>query len=151
MTTINLHDHLPLIVPKAIAWAQEVSLAVSEKGECLSEQGILTAKRVGVKNPELVRVATVNQIPTPSDPLLFEAASATGLFSPYTTGLTLGHSIFIVAGCMSKELIAHELRHVFQYENAGSIAKFLPLYLKQLADFGYHDAPFEIDARAYEH
>jgi len=31
---------------------------------------------------------------------------------------------------------------------AGSIEAFLPLYLKQVAEFTYNRAPYEVDARA---
>ena len=37
-----------------------------------------------------------------------------------------------------------------QYEEAGSIADFLPVYLKQIVEFGYDSAPLEVDARAHE-
>jgi hypothetical protein len=33
---------------------------------------------------------------------------------------------------------------------AGSIEAFLPLYLKQIAEFSYDRAPLELDARAWE-
>ena len=65
-------------------------------------------------------------------------------------GLTLGYSIFIVNGHVNDRLLSHELRHVQQYERAGSIAAFLPTYLSQIVDLGYENAPFEIDARAHE-
>jgi hypothetical protein len=39
---------------------------------------------------------------------------------------------------------------VHQYEAAGSIAAFLPLYLQQIVLYGYERAPFEVDARAHE-
>jgi hypothetical protein len=32
----------------------------------------------------------------------------------------------------------------------GSIAAFLPTYLQQIVDFGYANAPFEVDARRHE-
>ena len=65
-------------------------------------------------------------------------------------GLTLGYSIFIVRGHMSPRLLSHECRHVYQYETAGSISAFLPVYLQQIATVGYQSAPFEQDARAHE-
>jgi hypothetical protein len=46
--------------------------------------------------------------------------------------------------------LAHECRHVYQYEVAGSIDAFLSLYLKQVAEFTYERAPFELDAQAWE-
>jgi hypothetical protein len=33
---------------------------------------------------------------------------------------------------------------------AGSLEAFLLAYLKQIADVGYDDAPYEVDARAHE-
>jgi hypothetical protein len=39
---------------------------------------------------------------------------------------------------------------VHQYERAGSIAAFLPVYLQQIVELGYNNAPFEIDARSHE-
>lgn len=65
-------------------------------------------------------------------------------------GLTLGYSILICRGHKTRRLLSHELRHVFQYEQHGSIAAFLPVYLMQIATVGYQSAPFEQDARAHE-
>jgi hypothetical protein len=39
---------------------------------------------------------------------------------------------------------------MYQYEQAGSIAADLPVYIQQIIDFGCRDVPYEIDARAYE-
>jgi hypothetical protein len=65
-------------------------------------------------------------------------------------GLTLGHSILVVRGHLGPRLLSHELRHAYQYEAHRSIAAFLPVYLEQIATAGYHNAPFEDDARAHE-
>jgi hypothetical protein len=51
---------------------------------------------------------------------------------------------------MSPSLLSHELRHIYQYEAAGSIAAFLPIYLWQIAMVGYEECPLERDARAHE-
>jgi hypothetical protein len=65
-------------------------------------------------------------------------------------GLTLGHGIYVCDGHFSNRLISHECRHVHQYEEAGSIRAFLPLYLQQIAEYGYEGAPYEVDARDHE-
>jgi hypothetical protein len=66
-------------------------------------------------------------------------------------GLTLGYAVFICTGYNTNlRLLRHEFRHVHQYERAGSIAAFLPAYLGQIVQFGYHNAPLEQDARAHE-
>jgi hypothetical protein len=51
---------------------------------------------------------------------------------------------------MRPSLLSHELRHVYQYEAAGSIAAFLLNYLWQIATAGYEECPLELDARAHE-
>ena len=58
--------------------------------------------------------------------------------------------MFICRGHETKRLLSHELRHVHQYEQAGSIAGFLPEYLQQIVAFGYAAAPLEQEARAHE-
>jgi len=51
---------------------------------------------------------------------------------------------------MNARYLAHECRHVYQYEAVGSIAAFLAVYLEQIAKVGYWDAPFQQDARSHE-
>lgn len=89
-------------------------------------------------------------VPAPDDPQLRKMAIEQNLIGPNTAGMTLGYGIFIVDGCLTSRLLAHECRHVYQYEVAGSIDAFLPLYLEQIAQFTYDRAPFEMDARAWE-
>ena len=109
------------------------------------------ARAVGVAEPERVRVEMVgDSLPMPDDPALRQAAMQAGLLAPGMVGLTLGYSIFICAGHKTRRLLSHELRHVHQYEQHGLIAGFLPLYLKQVIEAGYREAPFERDAREHE-
>lgn len=146
---MDLHD-LPRLMPRAVAWAEVVAAHVASTGEPLDASGLSDAKTVGVQRPERVRVLMVDHLPLPSDSDLQAAALETGLLGPTMTGLTLGHSILIRHGQMSRRLLSHECRHVFQYEQAGSIAEFLPLYLQSIMQVGYFDSPFEKDARAHE-
>lgn len=141
---------LPKLLPKAVAWAEFEATKALKSGVSLNESGIHIASSVGVLQPKLIRVVEANALPFPSDPELASAALQTGLLGRGTAGLTLGYAIFILAGHTSNRLISHECRHVFQYEAAGSIAKFLPMYLEQIASYGYDQAPFEVDARAHE-
>jgi hypothetical protein len=64
--------------------------------------------------------------------------------------VTFGHAIIVRQGHLTNRLLSHELRHVFQYETAGSIAAFLPVYLQQLVTVGYAKAPYELDAQRHE-
>lgn len=108
------------------------------------------ARNVGVLDPDQVRVLEVDAIPMPEEPGLRALVVQAGLLGPGMIGLTLGYGVFIRKGHRSSRLLAHELRHLHQYETAGSIATFLPVYLQQVLDCGYEHALLEVDARAHE-
>jgi len=109
-----LQQLLPEILPKAVAWAEEHSAEISALGSALGEAGLSIARRVGVRQPELIRVSMIRQMPFPAAPLLREAAAMTGLLGSGTIGLTLGHGIYIRQGHYSPRLLSHECRHVYQ-------------------------------------
>ena len=148
-----MNDHfaiLPAILPKAIAWAEAQSTHILAQGTPLDAAGIEDARRVGVANPEAIRIMVLSRMPLPDDEGLRLLAGDTGLLGTGTLGLTLGHGIFILDGYASRPLLTHEFRHVHQYEQAGSIGAFLRTYLEQIFTVGYEDAPLERDARAHE-
>lgn len=141
---------LQKILPKAIAWAEDRSDFIMTHGVPLSAQDIADARTVGVSSPEKIRIVVVTSMPLPDDDELRSVALALGMLGPATAGLTLGHGIFILQGHESRRLFTHELRHVYQYERAGSMESFLLEYLDQVLTIGYWDAPLEMDARAHE-
>jgi hypothetical protein len=141
---------LPQLVPLAIEWAEQVSTRAALTGVGLDPHGMHIAREVGVTEPEKVRISVADPMPYPEHPMLRAAAVETGMLGPGTAGLTLGHTIFLSPGPLTTRLLSHELRHVAQYEAAGSIAAFLPVYLAQIVHFGYDDAPYEVDARNHE-
>jgi hypothetical protein len=147
---VNLRAALPQLLPRAIAWAEAEATRIAVFGRPLDAEEIQLAREVGVAQPEQVRIATADSLPLPEDPALRAAALQTGLLGPATAGLTLGHAIFVRRGHRTRRLLSHELRHVHQYEQAGSIAEFLPGYLQQIVELGYTAAPLEQDARAHE-
>ena len=148
--TLDLRSALPALLPRAIAWAEERAAEIASTGFPLGQSGLSLARRVGVIRPELIRISMVDRLPLPSDPDLQAAALATGLLGHGMVGLTLNYGIYLCHGHDTARLLSHEFRHVYQYEQLGSIAEYLPVYLKQIVDFGYMKAPFEIDARANE-
>ena len=141
---------LSVLDPKAIQWAEEELQVIAKSGLALDETLLDLARRVGVQRPKLIRIALVPSIPLPDDPALQAACAAVGFLSERLNGLTLGHGIYIREGCATVRLLSHEFRHVYQYEQAGSIAGFLPEYLRQIFTVGHDQAPLEIDARAHE-
>ena len=148
MEPLDLRARLPEILSRAIAWAGSTAAAGASQGAVLTGPGISLAQKVGVKRPELIRVVAVDKIPQPEDPLLLEAAAQVGFLNG--TGLTLGYTVFLCRNDRRLTLLAHECRHVAQYEAHGSIAAFLEVYLDQLSSVGYDNAPLEIDAVAHE-
>lgn len=148
--SFDLQTALAYLLPKAIRWAEARSQEIQASGVPLAEEGLQIARSVGVERPERIRMAFVEKLPLPEDETLRRAALETGLLGPGMVGLTLGYSVYICQGHDSLRLLSHEFRHVYQYEQAGSIAAFLPGYLQQIATLGYSNAPFEIDARAHE-
>ena len=147
---MDLQVALPMLLPKAIAWAEAEAIAVASSGQALTEEAQRVARNVGVVHPDLIRIALVEALPVPQDPMLQAAGVQSGLLGPHMAGLTLGYSVFVRRGYDTWRLLSHEFRHVFQYERAGSIAAFLPIYLQQILQFGYASAPLELDARAHE-
>jgi hypothetical protein len=147
---MDLQALLPLLMPRAIAWAEAVAADAMARGETLSPSASDDAKTVGVCRPDKVRVLTVDHLPLPEHPELRAAAFQTGLLVTNMIGLTLGYAILICSGHMSRSLLSHECRHVAQYEQAGSIASFLPDYLSSIVEVGYENSPFEREACAYE-
>jgi hypothetical protein len=149
-TGFSLLDHIPALMPEAVAWAEEHSAIIARDGIRLSDAGIDLARRVGVALPKSIRILEVERIPSPTSPMLAAAVAAGGFLTTTTAGLTLGHSIYIRTGEGSVRLCSHEFRHVAQYEHFGSIRAFLNEYLVQVGAVGYHAAALEADARAHE-
>lgn len=149
--TFDLRAALPYLLPKAIAWAEEREAEILRTGIPLNEQDLSIARSVGIAQPEKVRIALIDDfLPLPSDPELRQAGLTTGLFGQHMAGITLGHSICICRVHDTVRLRSHELRHVYQYEQATSIAIFLQAYLQQIVEYGYEKSPYEIDARKHE-
>src|SRR5258706_8115100 len=139
---------LPLFTPLVSLWAAWQRSAVLRHGQPLSPLQRRVAAAVGVAEPERIRLLLVERVPIPGGALVARLAHRFGLPRPDVDGLTLGHAIFIRPPALSRELLAHECRHVQQCDAAGSLHTFLGAYLRQVARHGYRDAPFEVDARA---
>lgn len=141
---------LPQLLPLAAQWVEQVEQQILREGRALTANEDLIANTVGVTQSHRVRLLIADELPKPPAGPLRDAAMQTGLFAPGIVGMTFGHGIVICRGHLSAWLLAHELRHVAQYEQAGSVLAFLETYLAQIVNVGYTDAPLEIDARAHE-
>lgn len=145
-----LKSVLPWLQPSITRWAQKLAQEVLATGQPLDAAGIAIARRVGVVEPQRVRIAYVKELPLPSHFFLRFAARRTGMMNARTVGFTLGYAVLMIEGKDTERLRLHEFRHVYQYECAGSIEAFLPGYLRQVVTYGYRQAPLERDAVAQE-
>ena len=141
---------LPDLLPQEIQWVESRSVKILSSGQPLTSAGITVARSVGVLDPEKIRVELVESLPLPDGQMVRDVTLQTGLLGPAMVGVTFGHGIYARTDYLTNRLLAHECRHVFQYESAGSIAAFLPAYLQEIVKFGYFESPFEADARQYE-
>jgi hypothetical protein len=138
-----------MLLPLACAWASEQERAILRSGTALTDSQIEDAVRVGVAQPERIRLLRVEEIPTPAHPALAAAANATGLISPLTAGLTVRYGIFICAVYSGeRSLIVHECVHTMQYERLGGFEGFLRPYLLECITFpSYPYGPLEQEAK----
>lgn len=137
-------------IEAATAWVEQQQILISVQGRRLSHAEQALAKAVGVTQPQNVYVLEVPVITRPDNAELAAICEQYGFLTEDTIGLTLGYGIYIKQGHLTTRLLSHELRHVHQYEQAGSVSAFLSRYITEIMQFGYADAPYEIDARAHE-
>lgn len=149
--TTDLQQRLPELIAAAIDWGRQCELEILQKGAPLTADGLRWAREVGVRDPEGVRVLLVPSIPIPDHNELREIAQSSDVIGPNAGGLTIGRGIYLRHDCAADvRLIAHELRHVHQYEILGGIPWFMSIYLPQVLSYGYESAPLERDAQAAE-
>jgi hypothetical protein len=135
----------------AMAWALSVNANGLAKGKPLSLCQAADAVDVGVKNPDAVRILRVPNLPEPDCTDLRMVARKCGLDLSRSHGMALGYSVLIRHSALGdRRVLRHELRHVAQFEAAGSLSQFLEDYLAQIIQNGYGDAPLEVDARRHE-
>jgi hypothetical protein len=142
-------ERLEELLPLAAEWAMEQQQRVLCEGVPLSEKQMADAKAIGVRNPERVRLLRVDSVPVPVHPMLKAAAASINFVTSAPSGLALENGIFVRADhWRDRELIAHELAHIAQYQRLGGVLPFLQTYITQCATVGYQQAPLELEANA---
>ena len=139
-----------MIISAAANWTEQNQALICQLGRALTAEEQSVARKVGVANPDRVFVYEVPVIQRPEEPELVALCEEYGFLTEETIGLTLGYGIYIKQGYLTTRLLSHELRHVHQYEQAGSAEAFLSRYISEIMRFGYMDSPYEVDARNHE-
>jgi len=108
-------------------------------GRELSERERELARKVGVTHPSEFASSPSRHYGQPQE--------QTGLMDPGMVALLLDTQCLSVTS-RDVRLLSHEFRHVYQYEQAGSVAAFLLGISCRSSSAATHRQTFEIDARA---
>lgn len=142
---------LPYAMPATQAWAMSVNASTLAQGKPLSSWQAADAVEVGVLRPDAVRILRLPELPQPDCPHFRNLATQSGLDLGGSAGMALGYAVLICHSALGdRRILRHELRHVAQFEQSGDLGRFLDLYLGQIVEHGYLEAPFEVDARQHE-
>jgi hypothetical protein len=142
-----LSSQFDTLLPLAAQWAADQQNRILRDGVPLSIRELAAALKVGVQDPERVRLLQVEIIPSPTHPALQAAYQMANFVPTAPRGLTLHHGIFIRADYWrDRSLIVHELVHTAQFERLGGIQPFLRQYLMECATVGYNKSPLETEA-----
>jgi hypothetical protein len=144
---MDIEQTIGLFLPMAADWVQQQETHILENGVALTETQMADAIAAGVQNPSRVRLLKVNEIPSPTDPLLNAKGMEIGLVTSTTVGMSMRYGIFLRPEVWNHRMtLVHELTHTAQYERLGGIVVFLTQYLTECLTVGYHNSPMEQEA-----
>jgi hypothetical protein len=134
-------------IPKVCEWLEYQENNIISIGRDLASEELAIAKRIGIKNYDIIRVYESSVVPNPSDIVLKELGKQIGLISTNTSGICFRYGIFVHENASDKKaVLTHELIHTLQYERFGSIKAFITQYLKECIEVGYHMSELEKEA-----
>ncbi len=138
---------ISLVLPLVVKWARRQEARILAEGRTLTVSEAAFASWLGVSNPGEIRVLEIEQIPMPGKGLRW-IARLTGYPHQPPAGMALGRGVFVKQKLAKhRELVAHELVHVAQYQRLGGLESFLKCYLMECLMQGYEGAPLEIEAQ----
>jgi hypothetical protein len=143
-----LSDKFIKIFPAVCEWIEQQENDIISKGRQLTLNETEIAKRIGIKNYDVIKVIESDLVPQPKNKIILEMGLELGLLNKErTNGICYRYGIFINKNATNKNLILiHELIHTLQYEKFGSLEKFLYQYIKECIELGYESSPLELEA-----
>ena len=140
-------DTLALRICSAFQCIEADVLAVS-RALSLTEQAL--AKKVGVQDVERVRLSIWSEWPEHARQTMTQAATVLFSNSDAIRGFAFDQYVVLKFSDFEPTLLAHELRHVTQWEQYGNRFEYMTEYIRQIIESGYRNSFFERDARAFE-
>lgn len=140
-----------VLLPQYIDWAYETDRKGLEIGTPLDEKEMLLASEIGIVHPEKVRIIYVDEVPFPYENFALKVfGEAVGLIGEgiINNAQVFGYSIYARKGFkLNRPKLAHELVHVLQIERS-SLDKVVTQHFYDMAEYGYDEAPLEVEAAA---
>jgi hypothetical protein len=138
---------IPTLLPILIDWGERMEKRALSEGIAVNDILRNAATILRIKDIGAVRILAVPSICEPENQRIVALAAALGLSFSNLGGITFGHGILVHRSyAQDNALLTHELVHVRQYEQAGTIARYLPVYVQQLIQYGYQNMPLEREA-----
>jgi hypothetical protein len=134
-----------------VQWGGALGARGDREGRALSPAHQQLAARLGVLEPETIRVLPVPSIPFVGSPVIRAATAAVGMTIEHIGSIALHHAIIVREDQQHRtDIWPHEFRHVAHYECLGGFQGFMAVYIRELVHFGYGAGPLEIDAKHAE-
>ena len=136
------------LLPKVETWYAELETQLTPSARTLSEQEMQYALKLGVPEPEKIRILVMKDFPMPQDQELLSTAKKYGMGNAAEGGRSVGYLILLKPHTAQRaEVIRHEMMHIVQMHRLGKQA-FFRRYLIELEMMGYARSPLELEAYA---
>lgn len=148
MVRPELESLFPVVMPHIQRWFVCEEAAILRNGVPLTGSQAADARLAGVQNPGRVRVLQVEEIKVHGVGLMQKLAPGLELVRPESTAMTFGYGIYIrKLYARDRAVMLHHLVHVAQMEELGGSENYIKRYVNDCLQFGYANAPLEIQAR----
>ena len=148
MANADLASLFPVVMPHIQRWFVCEEAAILRNGIALTGSQAKEARLAGVQKPGRVRVQAVDEIKVHGIGLMQKLAPGLQLVRPDSSAMTFGYGI-IIRRIYAKDraVLLHHLVHVAQMEELGGSENYIKRYVNDCLQFGYGNAPLEIQAR----
>lgn len=143
---IEIQQKQNTLTPLTLEWYKEIEAQYLKKGRKLTSKEIKMARKIGVTNPEYVRVVILKDFPHPRNETLQNKAKQYGLGSSAESGRTMGNIIMLKARFKDeRSILAHQLSYIAQQEKMGR-REFVRRFIAERELMGNRRAPMVLNA-----
>jgi hypothetical protein len=148
MVNAELASLFPVVMPHIQRWFVCEEATIQRNGIPLTAAQARDAGLAGVQKPGRVRVMAVEEIKVHGIGLMQKLAPGLQLIRPDSSAMTFGYGIIIRRlYAKDRSVLLHHLVHVAQMEELGGSENYIKRYINDCLQFGYGNAPLEIQAR----